>query len=190
MPVDWTKETDGALLSAAARHTDAFAEFYDRYEALVAATLRRKLGDAELAADLTAETFCQALLNAHRFQDTGGPAAGWVLGIARHAALRTWERGRVEDRGRRRLGVERVAFSDASLERVEALVDSAALGNPVMRALEALPERQREAIREHLLSDRPYPDVAARLGVPAATVRQRVSRGLARMRTNLEETQT
>ena len=108
------------------------------------------------------------------------------MGIARNLLSRTWERGRIEQRARQRLGVERIAVSDASLERVEALIDDADPSNPLVVALHALPESQREAIRAHVLDEQPYAELAQRLGVPEATVRQRVSRGLARLRTTME----
>jgi RNA polymerase sigma factor (sigma-70 family) len=55
-----------------------------------------------------------------------------------------------------------------------------------LMALDELPEAQREAIRAHVLDEEPYADLASRLGVSEATVRQRVSRGLGRLRTTLE----
>lgn len=185
----WHDCTDGQLLRSARCDPDAFGELYLRHEAIVAGYLQRRTRDAELTADLTAETFAVALLRAGRFRDDAGdgaPAIGWLLGIARHALLRTWERGRTEDRARRRLGIESVAFGDASLERVEALADASDPDNPLLRALRALPPDQMAAIEARVLEERSYADVARDLGVTQATVRQRVSRGLARLRTTIE----
>lgn len=157
-----------------------------RYEAIVAGYLVRRCRDPELAADLTSETFAAAIVGASRYRDDGGSAIGWLLGIARNLLSRSWERGRAEQRARRRLGVEQVAVSDASLERVEALIDDADPGNPLILALEGLPPSQRDAVRAHVLEELPYPELARRLGLPEPTVRQRVSRGLSRLRTALE----
>jgi RNA polymerase sigma factor (sigma-70 family) len=107
-------------------------------------------------------------------------------GIARPLLARTLQCGRIERRARQRLGVERVALSDGSAERVEALIDAQDPANPLLRALDALPPGQRDAVRAHVLEEQPYSELAGRLGVPEATVRQRVSRGLARLRTTLE----
>lgn len=184
---DWSHAPDGELLRSG--DPDAFSELYVRYEAIVAGSLMRASGDRELTADLTAETFAVALLKAERFRDDdGAPAVGWLLGIARHALLRTWERGRTEQRACRRLGIDRIALDDAALERVEALADAQDPANALLAALEALPATQREAVRAHVLHDLSCQELAHRLGVPAATVRQRVSRGLTRIRTRLQET--
>ena len=179
--------TDGELLRRAARgDRDAFSVLYVRHETIVAGFLMRRTRDPELTADLTAETFAAAIAGAGGFRDEGQSALGWLLGIARHLLARTWERGRTERRARARLGVDRVALTDASLERVEALIDDADPSNPLLLALAALPDAQREAIRAHVLDEEPYADLARRLGVSEATIRQRVSRGLGRLRTTLE----
>jgi RNA polymerase sigma factor (sigma-70 family) len=179
--------TDGELLRRAATgDRDAFSVLYVRYEAIVAGYLVRRTRDPELAADLTAETFAAAIVGAGGFRDEGQSAVGWLLGIARNLLARTWQRGEIERRARQRLGVEAVAVSDPSLERVEALIDDADPSNPLLVTLDALPETQREAIRAHVLDEQSYAALAQELGVPEATVRQRVSRGLARLRTTLE----
>lgn len=178
---------DGVLLRcAAAGDRDAFSEFYERHETIVAGYLVRRTRDPELAADLTAETFAAAILAAGRFRDDGQSALGWLLGIARNLLGRSWQRGQIEQRARQRLGVQSVAYSEASLERVEALIDDANPANPLLVALAALPDTQRDAIRAHVLDEESYAELAERLGVAEATLRQRVSRGLARLRTTVE----
>ena len=81
----------------------------------------RRTGDAELAADLAAETFAAALLGARRFKPERGEAVGWLYGIARHRLMRSIEQGRVEDRARRRLTLPRLELDDDLIERIEAL---------------------------------------------------------------------
>ncbi len=182
---------DGELLRrAAAGDRDAFSLLYVRHEPIVVGYLVRRSRDPELAADLTAETFAAAILAAGRYRDEGQSAAGWLLGIARNLLGHAWQRGEIETRARRRLGVQTPAVSDASLERIEALIDDADPANPLHRALDALPAAQREAIRAHVLDEKSYEEVADQLGVSQATVRQRVSRGLSRLRTTLEGRQT
>lgn len=180
-------ESDGDLLRRAARgDRDAFSAFYVRHETIVAGYLARRAASAEQAADLTIETFAAAMLSAGRFRDDGGSALGWLLGIARNLLARSRERRRIELRARAKLGVDPIVFSDATLERVEALIDATNPDNPLLAAFEALPDDQREAIRARVLDEQPYPDIASSLGVAEATVRQRVSRGLSRLRGSVE----
>lgn len=177
--------TDAQLLRRTARDPEAFAELYRRHETIVVGYLVRRTRDPELAADLASETFATALLRANRFRDEEPSAVGWLLGIARHALLHTWERGRTERRALDRLGLERLDLSDESLVRVDALTDDSDPNNALLVALDELPEDQRHAIRSRVLEERSYEELATELGVPAATVRQRVSRGVTRMRTTL-----
>ncbi|MEV4419797.1 sigma-70 family RNA polymerase sigma factor [Patulibacter sp. NPDC049589] len=180
--------SDGELLARLGNEPEAFDVFYRRYETVVVAFLVRRTKDAHLAADLAAETFATVLLRADRFVDDGSPAIGWLLGIARHQLLNALRRNRTDARARRRLACDPTATHDAALERVEALADVQAAVPRVTRALERLPEDQRRAICAYVLDEEPYERVADILGVSEATVRKRVSRGLARMKTSLDGT--
>ena len=79
------------------------------------------MGDPELAADLAAETFAAALVAARRFRGGGAPASAWLVGIARNVLAGSVRRSRVEDRARRRLGMEPIALDDELLARIERL---------------------------------------------------------------------
>jgi len=183
----WSSATDGVLLREARRYPEAFRELYLRHERLVLTYVASKVAEPELAADLTAETFAIALLQHAKFRDQGQSAVAWLLGIARLAILRNVNRRRVELRGLRRLGIEAMAYSDASLERVEALIDAERTGEHLLTLFESLPEAQKEAIRAHVLRDEPYDSLASRLGCTEQTLRQRVSRGLSRLRSAIQE---
>ena len=96
------------------------------------------------------------------------------------------ERNRSERSACRRLGIE-LSISDASLERVEAFIDAEHPDNPLLALLAALPPEQRDAVRAHVLEERPYRELADELKVGPATLRQRVSRGLAHLRDAINE---
>lgn len=184
----WEHRSDAALLRSATTNAEAFEALYQRYEAIVLTFVVRRVRDPQLAADLTAETFATALVRADRFRDTGGPALGWLLGIARHQILHALRRGRADLAARRRLGAERIDPSQGSLDRVEALIDTNAIAPQIRDALSDLPEHERAAVVAYVLDEQPYDAVAGVLGVTEATARKRVSRGLARMRAALEGT--
>jgi DNA-directed RNA polymerase specialized sigma24 family protein len=54
-------------------------------------------------------------------------------------------------------------------------------------SLDQLPAAQRDAVRARVLEDVDYRDLAARMGCSEQLVRQHVSHGLRRLRTQLEE---
>ena len=177
--------TDEDLLARSLEHGEAFGLFYDRFEREVLRFYVRATGRGDLAADLTAETFATALASRRRFDPQLGSARGWLFGIARHLLADAWERRRVEDAARRRLGLEPLVLSDQAIERIEELETERPLR--AMRMLAALPDDQRVAITGHVIENRSYEDLARELACSESVVRQRVSRGLRRLRTRLKE---
>ena len=179
--------TDEELLRATPRDADAFAAFYGRHAHVVAAWFLRRTRSPELAADLTAETFADALRGARRFDPSRGVPAAWLFGIAHRELARAVERGRVEDRARRRLRLPRLELDDAALERVEEVAASAAVAGRLAQLMAQLPPEQREAIEARILAEDDYGAIAARVQVSPSVIRKRVSRGLAELRVRLEE---
>jgi RNA polymerase sigma-70 factor (ECF subfamily) len=175
--------TDEELLAAA--DADAFTEFYRRHApALLAHLVRRLRGQTELAADVCAETFAAALIDVRRFDPSVGPALAWLYGIARHKLADAQRRGIAEARARERLGIPRLQLTDEAIERIEALADLRASG-----LLDELPAAQRDAVVARVVEERSYEEIARRLDTTEANVRQRVARGLARLRVRLGGTQ-
>jgi RNA polymerase sigma factor (sigma-70 family) len=173
--------TDAELL--ADRGAASFAEFYRRHARRVAAYLMRSTGDAEVAADLTAETFAAALVARGRYRADRGAPAAWLLGIATHK-LNDWRRrGYAEDRARRRLRMERIELTAEDAHELERLGDEVSL----VELIEELPPAQGAALRARLIEERSYGEIAGAQGVSEAAVRQRVSRGMAALRRRMEE---
>jgi RNA polymerase sigma factor (sigma-70 family) len=169
-------ESDDELL--ASLEPGSFAVFYRlRVEDLVAAFMRRTR-NAELAADLTAETFAAALVSRARFDPDRGSASAWLFGIALNKLARVERGAAAERRARRRLGMERIELTDADIDRIDALGS-----DPRAHVLlERLKREQRDAIRAHVIDERPYGEIALLQGTSEVVVRKRVSRGLAAIR--------
>jgi RNA polymerase sigma factor (sigma-70 family) len=180
-----SEPSDAELLAATRSEPDAFAAFYDRYEAAVIGYFMRRTSDPELAADLTAEVFAAALGAAHRYRPQTPTAAGWVFAIAHNTLATSLRRGRVEAHARRRMGIsEAIAFDSGELERVES---AAGADGWVTELMERLPAEQRQAVRARILEERAYPDIAHELHTSELVVRKRVSRGLSSLRAELEK---
>jgi RNA polymerase sigma-70 factor (ECF subfamily) len=179
--------SDSELLELTSADPDAFGAFYDRFEEEVLAFFVRATHRADLAADLTGEVFAAALSSAGLYRPELGSARGWLFGIARHELADMWQRGRVEDRARRRLGLEPITLSDEALERIDELGAHGTHGGGTLRLLEDLPEDQRVAVRGRVLQERSYDELARSLSCSQSVVRQRVSRGLRTLRARLEQ---
>src|SRR5215211_6722074 len=163
-------EIDDELL--ASLEPGSFAVFYRRHVEDLVAFFMRRTRNAELAADLAAETFAAALVARARFDPGRGNASAWLFGIALHKLARVERRAAAERRARRRLDMERIELTDADIERIDALGSS-------VRAhvlLDRLSPEQRDAIRSHVIDDWPYGGIPRMLGTSATVGRTRIHR--------------
>jgi RNA polymerase sigma factor (sigma-70 family) len=156
---------------------EAFGMFYDRHVRTLLGFFARRTGDPEVAADLTAETFASAIVARERYVVQDAPAVAWLFAIARRRLADYHRRGRVEQRARRTLAMERRSLSTEDADLILLLAEDAAFA-----LLAGLPSDQRAAVSAHVIDGRGYPELASELQVPEATIRQRVSRGLASLR--------
>ena len=172
-----------------ARHVagdpDAFVAFYRRNLPRVLSFFLRRTEDRELTADLTAEVFAAALLAAKRFRPGETPATAWLYAIAAHKLSDSRRRGQVEDHARRRLAMEPMSIDEPALERVEQLASRSTV--ELESAIAGLSEEQRTAVLARIVDERPYADIAAEMSCSEMLVRQRVSRGLRRLRSQIKE---
>jgi RNA polymerase sigma factor (sigma-70 family) len=173
-------DEDADLLGS--RDPNDFGRFYERHVDAILAYLGPRVRGADVAFDLTAETFARAFERREQYDPARGPGVAWLLVIARNLLIDSARRSRVLDESRRRLGVAAVAVDDEQLELIEtrSQVDLRAV-------LRGLPTDQGEAIIRHFLLDESYPEIAQQLSCSEQVVRKRVSRGLANARQVVEE---
>jgi RNA polymerase sigma factor (sigma-70 family) len=175
----FTRTSDEELLSS--DDPEAFGMLYDRHVRTLLGFFARRTGDPEVAADLTAETFASAIVARRRYVAGDAPAVAWLFTIARRRLADYHRRGRVEDRARRSLAMERRPVTAEDADMIRLLADEAAGA-----LLAGLPADQRAAVAGHVVEGRGYPELASEFRAPEATIRQRVSRGLAALRRNVE----
>jgi RNA polymerase sigma-70 factor (ECF subfamily) len=175
--------SDVELLSRSLSEPEAFGELYRRHEQVVLGYFLHWSRSPELAADLTAETFAAAFGSLAGYRADRGEPRAWLFGIARHVLARSIERGRVENEARRRLGMPPLVVDDHALERIEEV---ASLDGAVVEWLGELAAPTREAVAGRVLDERSYSELAQALACSESVVRQRVKRGLARLRNRME----
>jgi RNA polymerase sigma factor (sigma-70 family) len=184
-----TAKTDPELLAAARKDPQVFKEFYERYALMIGFWLRRKTGNDDVAAELTAETFAQAWLSLRRFKgkdaDSGAP---WLFGIARNLLGTYLRKRRVETAGRLKLGMPVAQQTDDEFERVEERLTAEAIAPHACDAFAMLPAEQQAALELRTIAQLPYSDVASRLGCSENAARLRVSRALGTLRESLRKT--
>jgi RNA polymerase sigma factor (sigma-70 family) len=182
--------SDADLLIASRSDPEAFGIFYRRHVEAVMRYLRWRVRDTHTAADLTAEVFAAALATVSRYRAADGPGRAWLFAIANHKLV-DWQRRRgAAERARRRLGMPVRTFSEEALLCLEEALDARPLGQQLLGLVDDLPPSERAAVLAHVIDEEPYDIVAVRLGCSEPAARQRVRRGLARIRKHIAEGQS
>lgn len=168
-----------AAVSDGDRH--AFSTLYDRTSAKLYGICLRLLGSEAEAQDALQDAYVTVWQKAGRFDPAKASAITWLAVLARNKAI---------DRLRRRpIGSDQLDAaaevedeSPSAFEVVGNKQDSARLGD----CLGELEDRPRAMIRSAFLDGATYPELAEREGVPLATMKSWVRRGLQRLRECLE----
>lgn len=158
---------------------EAFVVFYDRHSQRLLAYFAKRVFDAEVALDLTAETFAQAFRGRRRFRgSTNEAAAAWLYKIASRQLNRYIRKGAAERKALRRLAIETPRIDAGQEARIEELAELADLRAVLRIELARLSPERREALQLRVVEELPYSEVAARLDISEQAARARVSRAL------------
>ena len=158
---------------------DDISRLYRRHARTLVTFFARRTYDAQIAVELTAETFATAVEDRESFRGSGDDVAtAWLYAIARHQLSGWFRHARVERDALERLGMTPPALSDSEYERIDELAGMAQLRADVAAGLDELTDDHRTALRCRIIEERSYEDVAAQLGVSEQVARARVSRGV------------
>jgi RNA polymerase sigma-70 factor (ECF subfamily) len=177
-------DVEARWVAAAKADPRAFAPLYDRYAVPIYRFCYRKVGDPDLANDLTAQIFTRALERIDRYHPRPGATfRSWLYAIARNTITDGWRRHRptiamdpdVHILADPDPGPEERAVHGDELDRLLAV-------------LGRLPESHREVI-ELRLAGLTTNEVAAALGMTQPAVKSVQSRAYRRLRDLLAPTE-
>jgi RNA polymerase sigma-70 factor (ECF subfamily) len=176
--------SDAAVIERSRGDAECFEELFRRHASRIQRYVVRRLGP-DAADDIVAETFLQAFRQRAGYDQDRADALPWLYGIAtnligrhRRAEIRLY-------RALARTGTDPVtaSFTDRSDDRLTA----GAAGRRLAAALAGLPAAYRDTVLLVAWGGLSYEEAAAALGVPAGTVRSRVSRARAALRRQLAD---
>ena len=166
------------LVLVAERDRQAFELLYHRYVRSMFGLALRRLRDRQRAEDAVQETFAAVWRSASSYRPERGPAAPWLYAVARNAIV---------DRMRARVEPAAEAPDLASAEPGPAdRAESSYVSWRVHRALEELPEKEREVLELAYWSGMSQSEVEDYLNIPLGTVKTRTRSALARLAEVLE----
>jgi RNA polymerase sigma-70 factor (ECF subfamily) len=169
---------DDLAKRASQRDSEAFHALYEAHLDAVYRYVYYKVGNGQLAEDLTQQIFLKAWEAIHRYQWRELPFQHWLLRLARNTVIDYY----------RSLKPGSAVLLDPGGEGVdpEAELAQSEMVRTLQEAVWQLPEEQREVIVLRFIEQLPHAEVAQLLGKSTATVRVIQHRALQALRRLLE----
>ena len=170
------KTGEQLLIEAAQRDPSRFADLYETNFERVYAYIAGRVRDRDVAQDLTAEVFQQALAHFGSFEWRGVPFVAWLMRIAANAIADRWQRNAKEPL----LPIDPLEEqgADDQLERRAMLSE----------LVEALPPDQRHVVLRRFVDQRSIREIAHELQRSEGAIKQLQFRALQTLRTSLRST--
>ena len=157
----------------------AVGELYDRYSPTLFPIALRIVRDRSEAEDLIHDAFVAVNERAGQYAADRGTVIAWLVTLVRNLSIdRTRRRERRGTLAREVLPHE----PPASVRDPERLTSDASEREKIRRALQTLPEAQRQTLEVAFFEGLSYPEIAARENVPLGTIKSRAARALSALR--------
>lgn len=166
---------EAALIAAARTDPDALSTLYRTHYGAIYGYVYRRLGNANDAGDVVAETFLAMVRHLPRYRWTGVPFRAWLLRLATTQISR-WARKRRWFRFWRRV---------EEAEPVATEVRDSARAEHLREALWTLPVHYQSVLALHYFEDQSLDAIGEILQCPIGTVKSRLSRGRELLKTAL-----
>ena len=159
----------------------AFSQLFDHFGPRLKSFMMRKNASAELAEDLVQEAMIAVWTKAGLYEPSKGSVTTWVYTIARNLRI---------DRVRRDVHMPMTELGDYD-EPSEAPEGEELLGRKqedglVAKALQEIPEEQRQVLLLSFVEDLPQSEIAVKLAIPLGTVKSRMRLAYGHLRRVLE----
>lgn len=170
------------LVRTGTKDQRAFQRLYRLTSAKLFGICLRICGERKAAEDVLQEVYLTVWLRAGSYKAERGNPITWLATIARNRAI-DWQRAH---RGGTSTGIDQIAeLADERPSASDRLLFAEA-DQQLYTCLDTLADEQHAAIRSAFFDGITYAQLAERRGIPLATMKSRVRRGLARLRECLD----
>lgn len=175
--IDTKQLTEAEAIKRSASDPKAFKILYETYFKKIFVFVLHRVGEKELAADLTQQVFLNALSNIHRYQFRGLPFSSWLFRIAVNQC---------NDFFRKNKKMRAVVLDEPNIKELyEDLTEEqswAEWERKLPAVLELLPHDDLQIIELRYLEQRPFKEVSEILGLSESNTKVRTYRILERMK--------
>jgi RNA polymerase sigma-70 factor (ECF subfamily) len=176
-------EPDWSAKIVAVRETRdeaAFAELFAHFAPRIKGFLIKSGASPTLAEECSQEAMVTLWNKAHLFDPTRASAATWIFTIARNKKIDAFRRAARPEPEDLPWGPEpEPEAADAMVIQQET--------QKLAKALEDLPQKQRDIVRRAYFGDLTHAELAEETGLPLGTIKSRIRLALTRLRQTLSE---
>ncbi len=183
-PLDPHAAAREAMVRVQTGDAQAFQELYDAHTDVVYSVAVSLLKDEPDAQDVMQEVFLKVWNASELYDPVFGKVVAWLITITRHRCLNRLRSGQRRSAAHLASAAEEEGPGAFAADSVELLLRKEA-AVAVHNALAALPPAHSEAIRLTFLHGLTHEETALKLSAPLGTVKARIRRGLARLKTEL-----
>jgi RNA polymerase sigma factor, sigma-70 family len=176
-------ELSRILLAVGRGDQRAFAELYRLTSPRLFGVCLRMLRDRGEAEDALQETYATVWRRAESFDPARAGAITWLVTLARNKAIDRLRRHREQPLD----DPDRIDLADEHQPSPAQHADASQERQRLQRCLDQLEPQQQSAVRAAFFSGATYNELAARSGVPLATMKSWIRRSLIRLRSCLEQ---
>ena len=164
------------ILDRSKRDPKAFGELYEKYFDRIFNFIYRQTDDEELTADLSSQTFLNALRNVNNFEYRGVPVSAWFYRIASNEVNKHYRK------------VKRDKVFSIEEAKVREIVEQGDDGwdeelvKRLLEYLKDLPTEMLEVLELRFFEDKDFNEIAFILNITESGAKMRTYRALDRLR--------
>jgi RNA polymerase sigma-70 factor (ECF subfamily) len=185
--------TEKKLVEAAKKDPEAFGPLFEEYYPRILKYASFRTGNAEIARDVTSETFFKALKNLWQFRWMGFSFSSWLYRIAGNEINMYFRRSKYEPTSLDAVLEKNPSLSPASKHDLEQellaaqdAIDSNRDYKMIKEELLKLPVIYQEALTLRFFEEMKISEIASALGKKEGTVKSLISRGLAMLKGSMQ----
>lgn len=174
----------GELIRRVAEGRDkaALSALFTLFAPRIKSMMLRLGAEASQAEDLAQEALLSVWRKAHLYSPDKGAASTWIFTIARNLRIDLVRK----QSSRPYVDLDSVEIASDAPHGI-SVVEQTQVVARVSKALESLPEEQREVVRMSFVQEMPHSEIAERIGIPLGTVKSRLRLAYDRLRPLLED---
>ncbi|MCI4669795.1 MAG: sigma-70 family RNA polymerase sigma factor [Bacteroidia bacterium] len=169
-------ENENRLVEAAKKNPRRFAPLYERYFEVMFLFVVKRVGEEELARDLTQQLFIKAMENLKKYQFRGLPFSAWLYQIAKNEVAQFFRKNKQQ----RVVSMETHQISDLMEEMDEKNSDEGV--RRMVDAFQLLSFEEVELIEMKYFEKLPYKEIAVIYGISVNNAKVKMHRLLQKLK--------